>query len=80
MTDTLRHSVIYPGLPNEELPWDKVILSVVIPAYNEIKTAEALLRRVREVPLNLQVIVVDDGSTDGTRDLLKGLEEEGLIA
>ena len=79
MTDTLRHSVIYPGLPNEELPWDKVILSVVIPAYNEIKTAEALLRRVREVPLKLQVIVVDDGSTDGTRDLLKGLEEEGLI-
>lgn len=79
MTDTLRHSVIYPGLPNEELPWDKVILSVVIPAYNEIKTAEALLRRVREVQLNLQVIVVDDGSTDGTRDLLKRLEEEGLI-
>ena len=79
MTDTLRHSVVYPGLQNENLPWEKVTLSVVIPAYNEINTAETLLRRVREVPLKLEVIVVDDGSTDGTRDLLRKLEEEGLI-
>jgi glycosyltransferase involved in cell wall biosynthesis len=79
MTDTLRHSVIFPGLPDEELPWDAVTLSVVIPAFNEVDTAEALLRRVREVPLTLEVIVVDDGSTDGTRDLLERLEREGLI-
>ena len=79
MTDTLRHSVVYPGLQNEKLPWDKVTLSVVIPAYNEISTAETLLRRVRDVPLNLEIIVVDDGSTDGTRDLLQKLEGEGLI-
>jgi len=56
-----------------------VTVSVVIPAYNEIKTAEALLRRVRQVPLKLEVIVVDDGSTDGTRTLLNNLEKEGLI-
>ena len=79
MTDPLRHSVILPGFKDEELPWNSVTLSVVIPAYNEINTAETLLRRVREVPLNLEVIVVDDGSTDGTRDLLKKLEAEGLI-
>lgn len=79
MNDTLRHSVVFPGLQNESLPWDKVTLSVVIPAYNEINTAETLLRRVRDVPLNLEIIVVDDGSTDGTRDLLKRLEGEGLI-
>lgn len=75
----LRHAVIFPGLKDEDLPWDSLVLSVVIPAYNEIHTAERLLRRVRSVPLNLEVIVVDDGSTDGTRDLLKGLEDEGLI-
>ncbi|MFC1574917.1 glycosyltransferase family 2 protein [Gemmatimonadota bacterium] len=79
MTDILRHSVVFPGLRDEELPWDRVTVSVVIPAYNEISTAETLLRLVREVPLELEVIVVDDGSTDGTRDLLKSLEGEGLI-
>ncbi len=79
MTDPFRHALIYTGLQNEELPWDRVTVSVVIPAYNEIHTAETLLRRVREVPLTMEVIVVDDGSTDGTRDLLKRLKEEGLI-
>ncbi|MHC4821556.1 MAG: glycosyltransferase family 2 protein, partial [Planctomycetota bacterium] len=61
------------------LPWERVLLSVVIPCYNEVSTVEALLRRVREVPLRLEVIVVDDGSTDGTRDLLEALERQGLI-
>jgi len=79
MSDTLRHSVIFPGLHDEELPWGVVTLSVVIPAFNEIETAETLLRRVAEVPLKKEVIVVDDGSTDGTRDLLEELEAEGLI-
>jgi len=79
MPDALRHALIFPGLRDEDLPWDQVTLSVVIPAYNEIRTAETLLRRVREVPLELEVIVVDDGSTDGTRDLLKEMEAEEEI-
>lgn len=64
---------------DDRLPWDRVKLSVVIPAYNEFETVEALLERVREVPLDLEIIVVDDGSTDGTRDLLTKLEGDGLI-
>jgi len=72
-----------PNLPERKrstrLPWDQVVLSVVIPCYNEVATAESLLRRVHDVPLRIEVVVVDDGSTDGTRDLLTRLEQEGLI-
>jgi len=52
-------------------------LSVVIPVYNEAATVEELLRRVREAPLpdgvGREIVVVDDGSTDGTRELLRRL-------
>ena len=63
---------------HDDLAWDRVRLSVVIPAYNEIRSVETLLRRVREVRLDIEVIVVDDGSTDGTRDLLSRLADEGV--
>ena len=76
MSNHQSSGINFPGAPLTELPWDRVTLSVVIPAYNESATVERLLRRVREVPLNLEVIVVDDGSTDGTRDLLTELEGE----
>ncbi|HNV04095.1 MAG TPA: glycosyltransferase family 2 protein [Vicinamibacterales bacterium] len=50
------------------------LLSVVIPVYNERETIEEILTRVRAVPIRTEVIVVDDGSTDGTRDLLARLQ------
>ena len=47
-------------------------LSVVIPCYNERQTIEALVESVRAAPVeSIEIIVVDDGSTDGTRELLK---------
>jgi glycosyltransferase involved in cell wall biosynthesis len=50
------------------------LLSVVIPVYNEKATIEELLTRVAAVPVRKEVIVVDDGSTDGTRDVLPDLQ------
>ena len=48
-------------------------LSVVIPCYNERSTIEAVVEAVRSAPVEeVEIIVVDDGSTDGTRELLKG--------
>jgi glycosyltransferase involved in cell wall biosynthesis len=50
-------------------------LSVVIPVYNERATIEEVLKRVQAVPLDKEVVVVDDGSTDGTGELLRGLHD-----
>ncbi|MCA9191930.1 MAG: glycosyltransferase family 2 protein [Planctomycetales bacterium] len=51
-----------------------VPLSVVIPVYNEPKTVLAIVRQVRELPIEKQIIVVNDGSTDETRDNLATLD------
>jgi glycosyltransferase involved in cell wall biosynthesis len=45
-------------------------VSVVIPAYNEIKTIGEIVRRVQATGVPEEIIVVDDGSQDGTRDVL----------
>ena len=52
------------------------LLSVVMPAYNERDTIEEIIRRVLAVPVRLELIVVDDCSTDGTRDQLQALQRE----
>src|SRR5260370_28748109 len=53
---------------------DDVVLSVVIPVYNERATLLDLVERVCLVPIRKQIVLVDDGSTDGTRDLLAELQ------
>jgi len=52
------------------------LLSVVMPVYNERSTIEEIVRRVVAVPLRIQLVVVDDGSSDGTREILARLQEE----
>lgn len=49
-------------------------LSVIIPCYNERETVAEIIRRVRAVGLAHEIIVVDDGSTDGTRDILATID------
>ena len=61
-------------------------LSVIMPVYNELYSIEKILHRVQEVNIDKEIIVVDDGSTDGTRDILDKIKnsegeyqtEEGL--
>jgi glycosyltransferase involved in cell wall biosynthesis len=64
-----RHLGIY-AIPED------LVLSIVIPVYNERETLMALVERVRAVPIRKQIILVDDGSRDGTRDVLCGIEDD----
>lgn len=47
-----------------------MLLSVIMPVYNEKKTIQTIIGRVMGVPLEKELIIVDDGSTDGTREIL----------
>ena len=58
------------------VPLTDPLLSVVMPVYNEAGTVEEVIRRVLRVPIRIQLVVVDDGSTDGTRPILQALQRE----
>src|SRR5947209_2889233 len=55
-------------------------ISVVIPVFNERQWIEELISRVDAVEIPKEIIVVDDGSTDGTREILKSMERKDLRA
>lgn len=55
----------------------KMKLSVVIPVYNEVTNIREILRRIRATKLPSEIVVVDDGSTDGSRELLAALDSKG---
>ena len=48
-------------------------VSIIVPVFNEAQTIRELLHRIEGTDLHKEIIVVDDGSTDGTRDVLASL-------
>jgi glycosyltransferase involved in cell wall biosynthesis len=54
-------------------------LSVIIAAHNEERTVRAIVERVRTVPLDIEIVAVNDSSRDGTSAVLEQLKSEGLV-
>lgn len=54
-------------------------LSVIIPVYNEVKTIEEIIKRVEAVNIDKEIIAVNDGSSDGSFDVLNQAASEGRI-
>jgi len=56
----------------------KTKVSVIIPVYNEKNTILEIIKRVKKVPLKIEIIVVDDFSKDGTREILKKIKDKQI--
>ena len=56
------------------------LLSIIVPVYNEVRTVRAVIDRLLtiELPVGREILVVDDGSTDGTREVLRGMAGNSL--
>ena len=65
--------------PVTPLKKNALLVSVLIPVYNEVDTVAEIVERVRATPYSVEIICVDDCSTDGTRDVLAGLHRDERI-
>ena len=55
-----------------------VQLTIIIPVFNEINTIEKVVHKVSQIKLNKQIIIVDDFSKDGSRELLKVIKDKNI--
>ncbi len=60
-------------------PADTAVLTVIVPVFNEARTIDCCLRRIRTAPYRKEIIVVDDGSTDGTSKILEPWRTQGEV-
>jgi glycosyltransferase involved in cell wall biosynthesis len=77
------HRLLPPGTielpkPIFEVEPISVKLTVVIPVYNEKETLQTIVQRVQAVPIEKEIVIVDDNSTDGTKEILKNMQGEGI--
>lgn len=66
----------YPEVARHKQQKRKLTVCVVIPCYNEVSSIAEVLQRVEDVGVADEIIIVDDGSTDGTRAVLASIEAE----
>ncbi len=59
--------------------WNDLLLTAIVPVFNEEATLEVAVRRIREVPLRIEIVAVNDGSTDGSKEILDRLHESDDI-
>ena len=64
------------SVPSE---WNEIVLTIIMPCYNEEETVEECVRRLRYVPLEIEVIAVNDASKDRTAEILDRLKEAGEL-
>ena len=60
-------------MPNDSRPEAPPLLSVIIPAFNEVRTIAQVIAAVQAVDIDKEIIAIDDGSTDGTRESLEAI-------
>ncbi len=59
--------------------WNDIVVSAIVPVYNEATTVKAVVERLQEVPLRVEIVAINDGSSDGTGKVLDALHETGSI-
>ncbi len=59
--------------------WNDLVVTAVVPVYNEETTVKAVVDRLQEVPLRIEIVAVNDGSSDGTGKVLDALHADGRI-
>jgi glycosyltransferase involved in cell wall biosynthesis len=64
---------------NVPTEWNDIVLTVVVPAYNEAATVEQAIQQLHNLPLTLEVIAVNDGSSDDTGAILDLLQRRGAV-
>ncbi len=59
--------------------WNDIVVSAIVPVYNEATTVKAVVERLQQVPLHVEIVAINDGSSDGTGKVLDALHETGGI-
>ena len=63
-----------------ELSREKILLSVIVPCFNEINTIEAVINKIKNSPItSKEIIIVDDFSTDGSKDFLRQIKDKEIV-